>query len=614
MSRLVDDVLIVDGAMGTMLHAAGNSLDRVLPELNLTDPELVATVHAGYIGAGADVIETNTWGANQLNLKSHGSAFDARELNLAGAEIARRACDVAPRTVYVAGAVSPAVTARQRRASTPTQRISAIKAQVAALIEGGVDIVFLETFGFLADLVEAVRVVADLTDLPIFAHATFCDNGMTLGGESPREVATALAGLPVAVIGTNCTLGPQGLLNVVTELCEATDRPVSALPNAGVPRRSPDGQFHYRIDGDYIARYARAYTEAGARLVGGCCGTTPDHIQAIAAEVRRLRLARSAPVADERPYAEAARREPEPIVVTATDVFHENLLKGRFITGVQILPSTHLDDGRASMSAAAADDLGIDLILAAAEDERVTLSSTSLALHLQDAVSCETAAVVSTWNRTIMTLQADLLGAHALGLRTIVCQTGTPAPQGGYPNADGIWDVDSVGLVSLLASLNSGSDCSGLPLANKTAFLVGARCNPGADDIKAEVVRVREKLDAGAEFLLTRPVYDSRRCLELFDELGSDQKKVLITIAPLASFAQAEFLAHEVPDAFVDPAFLERMERTGADAERAGIDIAREIIEAVAPRAGGVLIAGVTESPVVSELIGVARAAQLRGD
>jgi homocysteine S-methyltransferase len=298
------------------------------------------------------------------------------------------------------------------------------------------------------------------------------------------------------------------------------------------------------------------------------------------------------------------------MAVTATEAFHERLMGGRFITGVQIRPSTNPDCSDHAASMIAADELGVDLVLAAADGERIAFSSTSLALHLREGVSCETAAMVETWNRTIMTLQADLLGAHVLGLRTIVCQTGYPPPLGGYPNADGIWDVDSVGLISLLAALNTGSDCSGLPMANMTSFLIGARCNPGVDDIDAEVHRAREKLEAGAEFLVTRPVFDPQRCLDLIDGLGGDQASVLVTINPLTSFAQAEFLAHEVPDAFVASRYVERMRLAGGDAERAGIDIARETAEAVAKRARGIIIGGVSDRAIISELIGTSARAR----
>ena len=287
-SALRDGVLVCDGAMGTMLHAAGNSLDRALPELNLSNAELVAVVHESYLSAGVDVIQTNTFGASALRLAEHGSAGPVREINLAGVRIAREALDKAGRRVFVAGSVSPAVTARQRPLISPAQRVAAIREQVSALAEGGVDVLILETFGYLDELAEAVTAAAELTGAPIIAQATFTPDGRTLGGETPREVAIALSGLPVAALGTNCTLGPQHTLTVVTELIRHTSLPVSAQPNAGLPRRAAGRRFEYPIDGGYFARYARRYAEAGASLIGGCCGTTPTHLKSAVTAVAAL--------------------------------------------------------------------------------------------------------------------------------------------------------------------------------------------------------------------------------------------------------------------------------------------------------------------------------------
>ncbi|HET7243382.1 MAG TPA: homocysteine S-methyltransferase family protein, partial [Streptosporangiaceae bacterium] len=279
-TALHEGVLICDGAMGTMLHAAGNSLDRALPELNLSNAELVSTVHESYLSAGVDVIQTNTFGASALRLAEHGSAGPVREINLAGVRIAREAQEKAGREVFVAGSVSPAVTARQRPQVSPAQRVAAIREQVSALAEGGVDVLILETFGYLDELAEAVTAAAELTGAPIIAQATFAPDGRTLGGETPREVAITLSRLPVVALGTNCTLGPQHTLTVVTELIRHTSLPVSAQPNAGLPRRAAGRRFEYPIDGGYFARYARRYVEAGASLIGGCCGTTPTHLKA----------------------------------------------------------------------------------------------------------------------------------------------------------------------------------------------------------------------------------------------------------------------------------------------------------------------------------------------
>jgi homocysteine S-methyltransferase len=290
-TALREGVLVCDGAMGTMLHAAGNSLDRALPELNLSNAELVSTVHESYLAAGVDVIQTNTFGASALRLAEHGSAGPVAEINLAGVRIAREAQGRAGRRVFVAGSVSPAVTARQRPLISPGQRVAALREQISALAAGGVDLLILETFGYLEELAEAVAVAVELTGMPVVAQATFTPDGRTLGGETPREVAATLSRLPVTALGTNCTLGPQHTLTVAAELIRHTSLPVSAQPNAGLPRRAAGRRFEYPIDGGYFARYARRYADTGVSLIGGCCGTTPTHLKAAAAAIAGRRPA-----------------------------------------------------------------------------------------------------------------------------------------------------------------------------------------------------------------------------------------------------------------------------------------------------------------------------------
>src|ERR1700724_574539 len=280
-------ILIGDAAMGTMLHAAGAALDRSLPELNLTDPGLVSTIHESYLSAGADLIQTNTFGANRLWLGDHGLPDQVEEINRAGVRIARAAQDQCEREVLVAGSVSPAVTASQRRRVGSAERTEVIREQIQAITAGqGVDLLILETFGYLDELVEAVCAVAGLTDVPVIAQATFADDAYTLGGETPREVATALSGLPVAMLGTNCTIGPQRMLTVAEDLVRYASVPVSAQPNAGQPRRTGLRSFEFAIDGGYFARYLRRFADAGVTLVGGCCGTTPTHIRAAVGALR----------------------------------------------------------------------------------------------------------------------------------------------------------------------------------------------------------------------------------------------------------------------------------------------------------------------------------------
>jgi len=582
---LSEQVLICDGAMGTMLHAAGNSLDRALPELNLSNAALVSTIHESYISAGADMIQTNTFGASRLRLADQGFGDMVREINLAGAQIAARAREGTGRPVFVAGSVSPAVTSSQRRRVAPAQRVEAIREQIEALAEGGVDALILETFGYTDELAEAVGVAADTCDLPIIAQATFAEDGRTLAGETPREVATVLSGLPIVMLGTNCTLGPQGVLSVVEALVPHTDLPVSAQPNAGLPRRVAGRRFEYNVDGAYFARYARRLVEAGATLVGGCCGTTPAQIQAAAAEISGR-----SPVGRPRPLAVSRSLAP-PAAPAQGGPLSERLAAGQFVVAAGIAPPVGGAADEAADQAAALHEQGIDtFFVASRQSPRAQLSSIDLAFQLQQRSDIETIATITTWDKTIMALQADLLGANALGIRNVVCETGNPPLLGDYPNVDGIWDVDSVGLVELVAGLNQGTDCNGLPLATKTSFHAGARFNPGAADLEAEIARTASKIQAGARFLVSRPVYQLTQLRIVMAALAEEDIPVLLSIVPLRSFEEADYLSHEVPDISIPAQTLTAMDRAGSRAAQTGIELAADLFAEASPLVQGVVL------------------------
>ncbi len=586
-------VLVADGAMGTVLHAAGYPLDRALPELNLSDPALVRRIHDSYLAAGVDLVQTNTFGAGPLRLELHGLADATAAVNAAGVRVAREAAAAAGRPVLVAGSVGPAVTVHQRRRVSRADREASVLAQVQALIEAGVDLLVLETFGHLDELVEAAGVTLDAagpSGVTVLAQATFAADGATLSGHTPHDVCAALAGLPIAVLGTNCTLGPQGVLAIVQQLREHTDLPIAAQPNAGLPRRSSGDRFSYGVDAQYFARYARLLVGAGAVLVGGCCGTTPAHLEAMVQAVagRRVGLGQ-APAAPPEPAATPARRR------TAWRVLAE-------------IEPPHA--GHVAAAVARAEvirDRGVSTLLVSAGDgPRAQLSPVNLAVHLQHQLGVEALASVTTWDRTIMALQADLLGAHALGVRRIVCETGIPPLLGDYPNVDGVWDVDSVGLVELLAGLNDGRDCNGLRLAEKTAFEIGARIAAGSREPETEAARARRKVEVGAQFLVTRPVYDLDSVRRLRDVLG-EPAPLLACVRPLRSFAEADFLANEVPDTVVPGVVLDVLARAGGTAAEAGIELAVELVRGLRSLVDGVVLA-LPEDPLAADrLLAAAR-------
>jgi methionine synthase / methylenetetrahydrofolate reductase(NADPH) len=598
-------ILVCDGAMGTMLHAAGAALDRSLPELNLSDPGLVSTIHESYLSAGADIIQTNTFGANRLWLGDHGLPDQVGEINRAGVRIARAAQDQCEREVLVAGSVSPAVTASQRRRIGSAERAEVIREQVQALLAGkGVDLLILETFGYLDELVEAVAAIAGLTDVPVIAQATFADDAYTLGGETPREVATVLSGLPVAMLGTNCTIGPQRMLTVAEDLVRYASVPVSAQPNAGQPRRTGPRSFEFAIDGGYFARYIRRFTEAGVTLVGGCCGTTPTHIRAAVGAVRDtagVPSPRRAPrPRGTRPARPAAPRAP----VGNPGTLADQLASRRFIVAAAVATPAGGSGVRAGDAVEAAALLaaqGIGLLAVQPPDSaRTHLDSLDMALHLQQQAGAETVATVATWDKTIMTLQADLLGAHALGLRSVISTTGSPPVRGDYPAVDGIWEVDSLGLIALLDGLNKGRDSNGLALTTRTSFCIGARVNPGARDMDAEIARARAKVRAGAHFLVSRPVYELDSLLRVVSALETEDIPLLLSVTPLRSFEEADYLAHEVPGVTIPPDTLHAMERAGRGAARAvGTELAADLLRDARKLVSGVILTAAEEDLTV---------------
>jgi methionine synthase / methylenetetrahydrofolate reductase (NADH) len=617
-------VLVCDGAMGTMLHAAGAALDRSLPEINLSDPGLVSTIHESYLSAGADIIQTNTFGANRLWLGEHGVGDKVAEINRAGVRIARAAQDRCEREVLVAGSVSPAATALQRRRTGSSERTEVIREQIEALLGPGqaVDILILETFGYLDELAEAVVVASELSDVPVIAQATFADDAHTLGGETPREVATVLSGLPVAMLGTNCTIGPQRMLTVAEDLVRYASVPVSAQPNAGQPRRTGPRSFEFSIGGDYFARYFRRFAEAGVSLVGGCCGTTPAHIRAAAGAVTAI------------PAPRARRGHPAGTGISAAGIYGsvisgtgtaapagsvssgsgpsgsgssgsgpfagtlaDRLAGGRFITGAAVASGGR--PAEAVQAAAVLQAQGAAVFaVQPAQSARTHSDSLDLALHLQQQVGVETIATLTTWDKTIMTLQAELLGSHALGIRNVICTTGSPPVLGDYPAVDGIWEVDSLGLIALLAGLNEGRDSNGLATATQTSFCIGARVNPGARDPGAEITRARAKVRAGAHFLVSRPVYELDSLLRTVTALEGTEVPLLLSVTPLRSFEEADYLANEVPGVTIPPDTLRAMEQAGRGAARAiGIDLAACLLHEARKLVSGVIVTAADDDP-----------------
>lgn len=580
-STLQTQPLVCDGAMGTMLHAAGNSLDQALPALNLSAPERVRRIHDSYVGAGVDILQTNTFGASRLRLAQYGFDTQVEQINHAGVRLARAATDV-ERPILVAGSVSPAVTVQQRRRADHKHRKTAVREQISALLTAGVDMLLLETFGYLSELIEAVEIAAQFGDTPIIAQATFGSDAHTLSGHTPYDVTTALADLPIAAFGTNCTLGPQRSLAVVRQLHTHSALPLTVQPNAGLPRRIAAARFEYDLDADYFTRYIRRLLDAGAAIIGGCCGTTPTHLAAAvqAAEDYQQHTARSSP----------ATTQPEATEPAAAQSVQERLLWSTDVTAIQLSPPLAGSVEETLETIHQVDKTGVGLVsIAPSHSNYAQVNTINLAVHVHQQTGLPTMASVTTTDRTIMALQADLLGAHALGLHRIVCETGTPPLLGDYPHVDGIWDVDSIGFIELLANLNQGLDYNGLGLPSKTNFNIGARINPGSTNMDRATARTLEKITAGAHFLVTRPIYELTGLKQLLSAIDG-RVPVLVALHPLSSHEEAEYLAHEVPDVTIPSETLAALARAGKHAPEVGLELTAELRSQVQHLANGILI------------------------
>jgi methionine synthase I (cobalamin-dependent)/5,10-methylenetetrahydrofolate reductase len=569
-------ILLADGAMGTMVYARGVYINTCFDELNLTRPSLVSEIHADYVAAGAQIIETNTFGANRYKLGAFGVEDRVRKINEAGAELARRA---AKDGVFVAGSIGPlGKPLRPLGNITVDEAFDAFKEQAQGLANG-VDLFMIETIPSIEEARIAIEAVRSVSDLPIVAQLTFSDEGQTLMGDSPEQMVEQLEPYDLAAIGLNCSIGPQPMLEVIEKLRPLTDRKLSALPNAGAPRLV-EGRYIYLTSPEYMAEYAKRFIQAGVSLVGGCCGTTPDHIRLMANAVRALQPvtvgARVGTSADTAP----AEAKPEVPFADRSDLA-KALAGDEFVISVEIDPPKGLDPTRSLEGAKQMKDAGVNVInIADGPRASARMSPMALATLMQRSVGIETLLHYCCRDRNILGMQADLIGAHAIGLHNVLVITGDPPKLGDYPSATAVFDVDAIGLVRIVKNLNMGLDLAGNPLGATTSFAIGVGANPGAQDIETEVRRFYEKEAAGAEFVLTQPVYEPR-LLESFLERTRDSRiPVLVGLLPLSSYKNAEFLHNEVPGMQIPKAIREKMRKApaGDAARNLGIEIAREAL------------------------------------
>ncbi len=571
--------------MGTMLYAKGVFINKSFDALNLTQPALVTQVHEEYVRAGADIVETNTFGANRIKLGSFGLADKLHDINAEGARIARRAADD---RAYVAGAIGPLGIRIEPWGKTGVDEAREyFREQAQALLDGGVDLFILETFRDLNEIGAAIDAIRGISDLPVVAQMTTEEDGNTLDGTPPEKFAPELERRGATVIGVNCAVGPAPMLDTVERMQAVSSLKLSAQPNAGKPR-DVEGRNIYLCSPEYMASYARRFMLHNVRIVGGCCGTTPEHIRQIKQAVRALGpaalrnaeghapLVESVPAAARRP----ARVESPPVPRDHKSRLAHAMTQGRFVTLVELLPPRGFQTDQIVDRARTLRIRGVDAInIPDGQRSGARLSALSLAVLIEQQAGIETLLHYACRDRNLLGIQSDLLGAHAMGIRNLLLITGDPGRVGDYPDATAVFDVDSIGLANLVSRLNRGCDVGGQPIGAPTAFHLGVSVNPAATNLDQELRRFDYKVEAGAEFVLTRPIFDVRAFEALLPRLASAKLPIVAGIFPFENARNAEFLANEVPGVRVPDALLARM-RAAASAESAaaeGIAIAREV-------------------------------------
>jgi len=589
LERIDKRPVVCDGAMGTMLYSKGISLNRCYDELNAAMPQLVKEVHLAYLKAGAEVIETNTFGANKFRLQKFGLGEKGREFNLAGARLAR---EVAGDDLYVAGAVGPLGVRLEPLGLTSREEArAAFREQIAALVEGGVDLIIVETMMDLNEARQALLAAREVGQFPIITQMTVQDDGITPTGTLPEDFARALDEWGADLIGVNCSVGPAAVLETLERIAAVTEKRLSAQPNAGMPR-TVEGRNLYLCSPEYMASYARRFIQAGARLVGGCCGTTPEHIKAIKTAVRSLSPQRARVSVEV--MARPGRTLP-PVPVASRSRLAGKLSRQEFPVLVEVVPPKGCDATKEVEGAQYLLERGIDAVnIPDGSGATARMSALTLAALLQQRAGIEVLLHYSSRDRNVLTIQSDLLGAHALGLRNLLALT-RDTPQYSTVLESDASEVDAIGLVNLLSNLNRGLDVGANPLGAQTAYLVGASVNPYALNLEEELRRFQHKVEAGADFAVTQPVFQVEQLAKFLERARSfaPHLPVIAGIWPLTSFRNAEFMNNEVPGISVPPAVMERMRAadSGERARQEGLMIAQETLREIRSLVQGVQIA-----------------------
>jgi len=580
LSRLDKGPVLCDGAMGTVLYAKGIFINRCYDELNCSQPELIRGIHHEYLQAGADIIETNTFGANPARLGRHSMAERTRDINRVGAQVAREAAKSFD--ALVAGSVGPLGIRIEPLGKTSREEARAMfRQQIAALVEGGVDLLILETFGYLEELHQAVLAARDVDpNIPVVAQVTIDEDGNCLDGSDPETFAPRMADWGTEVIGCNCSVGPVAMLSTLERIRRVTELPLSAQPNAGMPR-AVDGRNIYLCSPEYMASYARKFVAAGVKLVGGCCGTTPEHIRVMKSG---LRVSEARTRTGVFPVPKSPALSPINIpTLEQRSRLGGRIAAGEFATMVEIVPPRGTDISKELEGARFLKTVGVDAVnIPDSPRASARMSNQALATLVQQQVGIEAVLHYTCRDRNVLSIQSDLLGASTIGIHNLICITGDPPKLGNYPDATAVFDVDAIGLVNIVHNLNRGLDIGGNPMGTGTRFVIGVGANPGLPDMDEEVRRFEYKVEAGAEYAVTQPVFDIALLESFLRRIEHCRIPVVAGIWPLVSVRNAEFMKNELRVSVPDAIFERMAHAANPEAARQeGIAIAREMLWAL---------------------------------
>ena len=586
-----EHVYLFDGAMGTMLYSKGVFINKCYDELNLRSPEIVQEVHRQYVRAGAEIIETNTYGANRLKLRTFGIEDELRDINVQGARVARQA---AGDSVYVAGAIGPlGIRIEPYGPTSLDEARSYFREQAEALRDGGVDLFVLETMSNVSEIEQGILAIRDVCSLPIIAQMTVGVDHRTTYGDRARDIAKRLDLAGADVIGLNCSVGPDVMLDAVEEIASVTARKISCQPNAGLPREV-NGRQMYMASPDYMAKYAKRLIHKGVKFLGGCCGTTPEHIKVMADAVRPLSPRRSF-VIIERNGADEQEKGAEPIPLAKRSHWGSKIAKGEFVTTIEITPPKGPNPDAMVESVKTIKAAGVDAVnVPDGPRAQNRMGAIAVAILLQQRVGIETVLHYCCRDRNLLGMHSDLLGCAALGVHNLLLITGDPPKMGPYPEATAVFDIDSIGLTNMVSLMNRGLDLGGNPFGQPTVFTIGVGVNPGHLDLDYELRRLDWKVKAGAEYAITQPVFDANQLETFLRRIEHMKLPVVAGIWPLLSYRNAQFMNNEVPGVSVTDEVMERMRVASEKGKefglREGVAIARETLERVRGAVAGVQV------------------------